>query len=154
MVIIDTNSLILLILGLIDPTLINKHKRTSIYDEKDFHALLTVIKNLDNVVVLPNIWTEVDNLLNSFKGKYKTLYVESITQTIKTTTEKYIESKTIENKFEFYDLGLTDTLILEFSKECEMLITSDSELSDYAVANDIKVFDLKKWKNERLKNLS
>ena len=37
----------------------------------------------------------------------------------------------------FYDLGLTDCLLLEYSKKCELLIISDSKLSDYAIANGV-----------------
>lgn len=151
MIIIDSNSLLVFLLGLINPSLINKHSRTSIYDEQDFYILIDVIKDIKSLVVLPNIWTEVDNLLNKFTGNYKSQYIQKITKTIKETSEKYIESQTIENNYAFYDLGLTDTLILEFAKDCELLITSDSQLSDYAIANGVIVFDLKKYKNERLK---
>lgn len=151
MILIDSNSLLVLILGFINPSLINKHSKTSIYDENDFYILLDVIKDVKSLVVLPNIWTEVDNLLNKFNGQYKTLYVQKIIQTIKDTSEKYIESQSIENNYAFYDLGLTDTLILEHAKECKMLITSDSQLSDYARANGTVVFDLKELKNESIR---
>ena len=151
MIIIDSNSLIVLILGLINPSLINKHSKTSIYDEEDFRTLVEVIKDIKRIIVLPNIWTEVDNLLNKFTGGYKDLYVQKIIQTIKETSEIYLESQTVENNYSFYDLGLTDTLILEYAKNCEMLITSDSQLSDYAKANGITVFDLKELKNDIIK---
>lgn len=151
MILIDSNSLLVLILGFINPSLINKHSKTSIYDENDFYILLEVIKDVKSLVVLPNIWTEVDNLLNKFNGQYKTQYVQKIIQTIKDTSEKYIESQSVENNYAFYDLGLTDTLILEYAKKCKMLITSDSQLSDYARANGTVVFDLKELKNESIR---
>ncbi len=151
MILIDSNSLLVLILGLMNPSLINKHSKTSIYEEEDFHNLVFTIKNLESIVVLPNIWTEVDNLLNKFTGSQKELYVKRIIETIKKTSEKYLESKIIENNLSFYDLGLADTLILECARDCEMLITSDSALSDYARAYGINVYDMKELKNERLK---
>lgn len=151
MIIIDSNSLIVLLLGLIEPSLINSHPRTSIYDEQDYYILISIIKDTSKLVVLPNIWTEVDNLLKTFRGSTKDLYVQVIIRTIKETSEKYIESHIVEKNCAFYDLGLTDTLILEYSKNCEMLITSDSKLSDYAIANGVNVFDLKKNKNESFK---
>lgn len=151
MILIDSNSLLVLILGLMNPTLINKHSKTSIYEEEDFHNLVSTIKSIESIVVLPNIWTEVDNLLNKFTGSQKELYVQRIIETIKKTSEKYFESKIVENSHSFYDLGLTDTLILECAKNCEMLITSDSALSDYARAYGINVYDMKELKNIRLK---
>ena len=135
-----------------DPSLIRKNKRTSIYDEKDYFNLLNVIGELESLVVLPNIWTEVDNLLNNHYNKgNKPLYVNTIIQTIKCTTEKYLKSSLIEDNSSFYELGLTDTLILKHAKNCRLLITSDSKLSDYAISKGIKVFDMKKIANENLR---
>lgn len=151
MKIIDSNSLLVLILGLMKPSLVGTHKKTSIYDEKDFYNLLEVIGTLDSLVVLPNIWTEVDNLLNRFNKGYKKLYIQKIIQIIKETSEVYLNSSSVEGKSEFYDLGLTDTLILEHGRNCELLITSDSTLSDYAHGYGIIVFDMKKSATEKLK---
>ena len=151
MKIIDANSLLVLILGLMKPSLVGTHEKTSIYDEQDFYNLLTAIGNIESLVVLPNIWTEVDNLLKRFNKGHKELYVEKIIQTIKGTSEEYLESSKVEGKFEFYNLGLTDTLILDHGKNCELLITSDSTLSDYAHSFGIKVFDMKKNVTEKLK---
>ncbi|MDQ1088488.1 MULTISPECIES: PIN domain-containing protein [unclassified Siphonobacter] len=152
MILIDTNALVLLIVGLIDNNLIGKHKRTSIYDEEDFQLLLQVIGDLNQLVVLPNIWTEVDNLLNNFGGTYKYPYLERITEIISVTSEKYLDSVSGTKTHSFYELGLTDSLILEYAKECKFLITSDSKLSDYATASGIKVYDMVKQKNTRIEN--
>ena len=149
MIIIDTNALVVLIIGLIDPKLIKNHRRTSIYTIEDYNKLLLVIGDIGRLVVLPNIWTEVDNLLNNFIG-YKYEYVVKISEIIKNTSEKYFESELATNCEAFFDLGLTDTLILECAKKCKLLITSDSKLSDYAIANGILVYDMVKERNEKL----
>ena len=149
-ILIDTNALILLLIGLMNPKLIPKHKRTSIYEEDDFHQLVSVIGHLEQLVVLPNVWTEVDNLLNSFSNELKYQYIIRIKALIQTTSEQYLESiKGIENGA-FLDLGLTDSLLLLYAKNCQLLITSDSRLSDYAIANNIRVFDVIKNRNDRL----
>lgn len=150
MKLIDTNALIIFLIGLIDPKLINTHRRTSIYEEQDFFDLSSFIGDIKNLVVLPNVWTEVDNLLNNFGRGHKEKYIQEITQTIKLTTEKFLETEKATNSFGFFDLGITDSLLLEYSKECELLITSDSKLSDYAIANGIKVYDLVKNRNQRI----
>lgn len=150
MILIDTNALIVLLIGFIDPKLFANHKRVSIYDVDDFEALVTIIKNVDQLVVLPNIWTEVDNLLKDFSGSYKYPYIENLTNVIKASTEKYIASSIAISNDYFFELGLTDSLILEHAKECKLLITSDSRLSDFAKANGIEVYDLVKVKNDRL----
>jgi rRNA-processing protein FCF1 len=148
MILIDSNSLIVLLLGLINPKIINTHKRTSIYDEQDFFNLIDVI-DIKKLVVLPNVWTEVDNLLNNFRGFQKEQYVEQFISIVKKSSEKYLESLNVENDISsFYTLGLTDGLILKLAKECEMLITSDSVLSDMAKAHGVIVYDLKELKNQ------
>ncbi len=154
MILIDANSLIVLLIGLMNPSLIKKHKRTSIYTKEDFHTLLEIIGNFENLVVLPNIWTEVDNLLNDFNRSHKYLYLKQITEIIKRTSEEYLKSEiATENHSHFHTLGLTDSLILELAKnkKCKFLITSDSELSDHALANGIIVYDMIKEKNKNLK---
>jgi predicted nucleic acid-binding protein len=150
MIIIDSNALVVLLIGFIDPNLIKSHNRTSIYDEEDYYELLQVIGDINNILVLPNIWTEVDNLLNNFSGNYKYPYINKITDTIKLTTEKYLKSAIACENHAFFELGLTDSLILEIAKECQLLITSDSRLSDYAIANGIRVYDLVKAKNNKI----
>ncbi len=150
MKLIDTNALIILLIGVVDPNLFKTHKRTSIYEEQDFHDLISFIGDIQHLVVLPNVWTEVDNLLNGFNKSHKDKYVEELTNIIKLTTEKFLESETATKSYGFFDLGLTDSLLLEYSSECELLITSDSSLSDYAIANGIRVYDLVKNRNERI----
>lgn len=150
MILIDTNSLLLLLVGLMDTELIRKHKRTAIYEEQDFNDLLSVIGNLDNLVVLPNVWTETDNLLNNFGGEQKHRYIITTVETIKSTTETFLESTKGVAHYSFYDLGLTDSLLLQYAMQCDLLVTSDSRLSDYAVANGVKVYDMKKIRTERL----
>lgn len=150
MILIDSNALVVLLIGIINPNLINSHRRTSIYDEEDFHELLIAIGNIDQLVVLPNIWTEVDNLLNNFKGEQKYQYIETLKETIKSTSEIYFASTIATDSQCFFDLGLTDTLILECAKECKLLITSDSRLSDYAIAYGVPVYDMVKIRNEKI----
>ncbi len=150
MILIDTNALIVLLLGIMNPKLIEKHKRTSIYLEEDFYGLLSVIENIEELVVLPNIWTEVDNLLNNFTGEYKSQYIQKITEIIKTSSEKYLSSEKGTESYSFYNLGLTDSLILECAKSCKLLVTSDSSLSDYALSRGIKVYDMVKVRNEKM----
>jgi len=121
-----------------------------LYDEQDFNDLLVVVGDLKNLIVLPNVWTEVDNLLHKFSGENKYLYVENLKNIVQATTEKFIASVEATKSIGFYDLGITDALLLEYAKECKLLITGDSALSDYAIANGTTVYDLVKNRNERL----
>ncbi len=150
MILIDTNALVVFLIGTIDVRLFKTHRRVSIYEEQDYYELLNVIGSLEKLMVLPNVWTEVDNLLNDFSGNYKYQYIDHLASTIKSTSEKFTASIKATEMQEFFDLGLTDSLLLECGKKCKLLITSDSSLSDYAVANGISVYDMVKNRNSRL----
>jgi hypothetical protein len=132
MILIDANALIILILGMMDKRLINRHKCTSIYEEQDYDDLLFKIGDIRDLVVLPNVWTETDNLLNNFNGGHRYKYIQTITEAIKKTSEVYLASHTAAQSDYFIELGLTDALLLEHSKTCELLITADSALADAA----------------------
>ncbi len=149
MILIDANALVVLLLGFMNPSLINTHKRTSIYEKQDYDDLVFLIGKFENLVVLPNVWTEVDNLLNNFKGDYRYLYIEKLTETVKLVSEQYIPTLGATDDPAFVDLGVTDTLLLQAAKECQLLITADSALSDYAIANNILVHDMVKNRNRR-----
>lgn len=150
MIVIDANALVVLLVGLIRPTLINRHKRTSIYDDRDFEELILEIGDLSKLLILPNVWTEVDNLLNNFGGQLKNAYVSELKNLTERCQEQYLETEIAAQDVAFYDLGLTDTLLLITAKQQKKLITSDSLLSDYARAYGIQVYDMVAVANSRL----
>jgi hypothetical protein len=144
--------MLVLVLGIIDKKLISKHKRTSIYEEEDFEMLISHLSDIEKLVVLPNIWTEVDNLLNGFRGDLKYKYFQALRTLINSSTERYLPAKSVLEKEEFWELGLTDSLLLQLSKESELLIPSDSRLVDYARSMNINTLDLVEQRNNRLKS--
>ncbi len=113
--------------------------------------LLSIIEKIENLVVLPNVWTEVDNLLNKFSGERKLLYLDTIKDAIKVIPEKYLPTLDTITEYAFIELGITDTLLLICSAQYRFLITSDSRLSDYAIANNVAVHDMKAYRNNRLR---
>lgn len=105
---------------------------------------------MSKLVVLPNVWTEADNLLNREAKGFKYEYIIEVKGLLNVSTETYVPTERAIDDFHFYNLGLTDTLLLQQAQYCELLITSDSKLSDFAAASGIPVFDLVRFKNERL----
>lgn len=153
MILIDTNAFILLILGMIDKSLISSHKTTSIYTEQDFIDLLKIIRKAGwrKILVLPNVWTEVDNLLNRLAGSYKWPYIKLVRKLLEQTNERYLTSESGAHGIYFANVGLTDSLLVELGKECELFVTADSSLSNIATANGINVYDIVQRRNEDLR---
>ena len=119
-VVLDTNLLVLLAVGLTNPQYIEGHRRLSGYSIADFDLLTKILANYDELVVTPNICTEASNLL---LGKYREdnsrlekanrqIYIE-FSQIVSRTSENYITSQTAANRKEFLFLGLADCVILE-----------------------------------------
>jgi len=131
---IDTNLLILLLVGSIDRTLVGKHKRTRNFVPEDHDRLVGLVDSLDRVFVTPNTLTEASNLLHGDGRLMKRLQF-----LIHHSEEIYVESKVAANHRKFRRIGLTDTVLLESISEERPLITVDFDLYGAASAKGEKV---------------
>ena len=111
---IDSNLLVLLVVGATGKHLIAKHKRLTTYRIEDYERLAGLVNRIDQVLVTPNILTEASNLLgqhddpecSSFFDVLRALIVEE-------TEEIVVDSKVAASNSEFTRLGLTDAALLE-----------------------------------------
>jgi hypothetical protein len=149
-VIIDTNIFILFLTGQINENRIKDYTRNSLYTKEDYYLLLNILSNYDRIITSPNILTEVDNILNRITGEDKYKYLILVKTIYKQTIEKYIKTETITQNWYFDELGITDSGLLMMAKECELLISGDSSLCDYAKSSNIKTFDFKEYINSKL----
>ena len=60
---VDTNLLLLLIVGSTRKDFICRHKRLKSYTERDFELIAQTLRNVDVIISTPNVMTEVSNLL-------------------------------------------------------------------------------------------
>lgn len=142
MMVIDTNALVLLIIGLIDKSMILRHKRTSDYSIDDFNQLMLLIASPSMLIAPTNVWSEVDNLLNKFKGSHKSEYYLLLKKLIIETTEEYIMTQSIMETKAFQSIGVTDSILLELSIKTGRLITSDYDLTNIARNKGVRVYNL------------
>jgi hypothetical protein len=149
-VIIDTNIFILFLAGQINENKIGRYTRNSLYTKEDYYYLLNILADYDRIIASPNIFTEVDNILNRITGEDKYKYLVLVKTIYKQTIEKYIRTETVAQNWFFDALGITDSSILMMAKECELLISGDSVLCDYAKSLNIKTFDFKEYLNSKL----
>jgi hypothetical protein len=61
-IIVDTNLLLLLLIGSHNPTLISSFKRTTRYTASDFHLLVETLALFSTLLTTAHILTEVSNL--------------------------------------------------------------------------------------------
>ena len=151
-IILDTNVFILYLLGTIAPHKIAQHKRTSIYTIKHYDLLIEQFYATGNetlLLICPNIATEVDNLLNNtLYGKDKEAYITLSKKIYEQSIELYIKTIEAIRHYAFYDLGITDSIVLLMAKECDLLISGDSKLCDYARSLELPLIDFKGMVND------
>lgn len=135
-IIIDTNLLILLIVGVYDPVYIGQHKNTSDYTMEDFELLTMRLENCD-LVVTSSILTEVSNLLWQTTEPHKSRIRLGLANFISRANEHQLSSVDVTNATEFMSLGLTDAGILELPKGAGLILTVDLDLHLGALCRDL-----------------
>ena len=126
---IDTNLLVLLVVGETDRALISKHRRTRAYRVEDYELLVRLINETDRqVFVTPNTLTEASNLLAQHGEPERSRMFGVLQVLIETTEEKVVESKVAGRNSNFRRLGLTDAALLEIVSASNPLITTDLDL--------------------------
>jgi hypothetical protein len=129
---VDSNLLLLLIIGTIDENIIAGFKRTQKYTVEDYHALANLLAPFSMLCTTPNVLTEVSNLGNALKSERKSLFFNLLSRHIKTLDERYFPSEQIAHSPEFIKFGLTDSVLIKLSIQGILLVTDDFPLAQYA----------------------
>ena len=119
---VDANLLILLVVGSVDPSLIQTNKRTRNFTPEDYDRLLDLIGE-KRVFVTPNTLTEASNLLTPHP-----LFAAKLRDLIDGSTEETVGSADAAGSAAFPRLGLTDAVLLELASPARPLITVDLDL--------------------------
>ena len=130
--VIDTNLLLVYLVGCVDPQLIIRFKKTSSrYCAEDFKILDELLNKFSRFITTPNILTEVSNLGGQLSGKNKECFIALLSAFIQKTAEKYIQSSEISKDNLFIKYGITDRGLLELASTGHLIITDDFRLSAY-----------------------
>lgn len=123
--ILDTNLLLLLIVGSTSRKYISQHKRLRAYSETDFDLLIKIISHAPNIFVTPNTLTETSNLIRHIAEPARTKIIKFFRDYIPSADEHYCESRRATTREEFIRLGLTDSVILHEMADDFILLTDD-----------------------------
>lgn len=125
-IIVDTNLLILLVVGQTSLPYISMHKRLKAYTISDYHLLVTLLAPASNICVTPNILTEACNLLKQIGEPARSLILCKFAEIVDQISETYIQSRAGVRAAEFMRLGLTDSVLLLASSDPSIvLVTAD-----------------------------
>ncbi len=111
-IMLNSNLLVLFIIGSCSRRYIDIHKRVQSYDQDDFEILLELINRSSGIVVTPNTLTETSNLVSQIVEPARSELAETFRKFVGAAEEQYIVSLTAASQPEFTRLWLTDAAIL------------------------------------------
>ena len=145
---LDTNLLVLLIVGSASRSYIARHTRLDSYTDDDFDLLVELVGSFSDIIVLPHIWTEADYLVRSGGLRHPATQqvLEKLRILIASITEFPVSSAAGAVREEFAQLGLADSVMLhlsamEASGMQVTMITADQGLANAALAQGCDVID-------------
>ena len=138
---IDTNLLLLYVIGYYDKKRIERFKRTKIFSPDDYELLIDFLRYFDKIVTTPNILTEVSNLLNQLSGKLKKDNYSCFSEIINSFDEQYTTSAITSQLQHFIKFGLTDSDIIEKAKGKYLVLTDDFKLYNYLAKEKVAVIN-------------
>ena len=130
---IDTNLLVLLVVGSVGRELIEKHRRLREYSAEDYEILIKLLGRVERVYVTPNTLTETSNLLAQHREPERSRFFEKLRFIIHESEEIVVASAVASSNSAFNRLGLTDAALLEVVTPETPLVTVDLDL--YLAAN-------------------
>jgi hypothetical protein len=134
---LDTQLLVLLLVGLTSKDLIAKHKRLRAYAISDFELLENMVRSARQIVVTTNVFTEASNLARQTPEPDSTRIGETFRLVAQRAEERHMPTRDAVNTNSFLTLGLADSVALECA-EGTTLLTADLDLHIAAAKRGIK----------------
>lgn len=125
---VDTNILLLYIVGSLNLDQIARHKRTEKFSVEDFRLLSGLLRDSGGIIVTPNILSEVSNLLGYTNERTKAKLFLLFSSIVRDLKEHYVRSLAAVEVPEFLRLGLTDAAVLAFANKETTVLTDDVHL--------------------------
>lgn len=126
--VVDSNLLVLLVVGLVNPDRIASFKRTRRYNEDAFNLLREILQGYESIYTTAHILTEVSNLTD-LDGKEFLKAREVLRELISGLGEAVVASARAAELSIYPRLGLVDAVIscVALEQNCEVL-TDDVDL--------------------------
>ena len=147
-ILLDTELLLLLCVGIFDCQRIKRFKRTMKFDIDDFDNVQRIAGKYKPVYVSPHVLAELSNLSNALPSEVRNDYFISSKRLIRGQFEVYIPKESIIDDVHFPVLGVADVSILLtcMERKC-VLFTSDSTLTQIGLHRGIKVLNYRQFRD-------
>ena len=134
---IDTNLILLYIVGSIDISRIKDFSRTSMFSEDDFSRVSKFIDYFDLKITTPHILTEASDLIGNRQDLQFILRAF-----LENSEEMFLESATVSKNSAFLKFGLADAAIVATAKDSYLVFTDDRPLYGFLINSQIDAISL------------
>ena len=144
---LDSNALVLLMVGLLDRAQLGRHRRVRAFDTVDFSHVQNIARRFERHVSVPTVLSEASNLLQSDSGGIVPNAGRTLATYIDALEEIYEPSKSLVVRPQFLKLGLADAAIADAAVRHDLtVVTTDHALHGALTAlrvNAVNLFHLR-----------
>ncbi len=127
-VLIDTNLLVLLVVGSTDREFISRHKRTKSFIPRDYDELTRLLSGSRELWVTSHCLAETSNLLKQTDKTKAQILLHTLAAYCDIARESHIPKETVFGYENYRRLGVTDTGFIYSSETVSRSITVDFNL--------------------------
>jgi predicted nucleic acid-binding protein len=148
---LDTNVLLLLFVGLWDRPRIQHFKKTEQFTDDDFGLMLEILQGFGQVATTTHILTEISNLSGQHGEPERTAFFNTLAMRISLLPEHHIAAQTVIANPVFVRLGLTDTAIAAIASEAALeVLTTDAALYTHLSTIGVSVYNFNHIRQRKL----
>lgn len=138
---LDSNLLLLLVVGNYDRALVSRYKRLSVFAPEDYDILVAVVARFRHLYITPNTTTEVSNLAGGLSGPVRDACFDVLKQTVLASQEMLVSSAEAVTHAAFLTLGITDAAIFRVAGNPPLVLTMDFALAQQLAAEGLPVIN-------------
>ncbi len=127
-IIVDTQLLVLLVVGLTSPDYIRIHRRLTDYSAADFDLLDRAVRRASRAIVTPHVLAEASNHLRQIGDPARSAIMATFGRVIRDATEQHVPAHLAQSHAGFVRLGITDAALLAMEHPSAVLLTADADL--------------------------
>ena len=120
---LDSNLLLLYLVGSFQRTLVERFKRTNEFSLGEYDLLASIVRQFQFLVTTPHILTEVSNLSNALPSNIKEIWLQYFALQIDSLEEVRTAASVICRETSYNPFGLTDAALQNAS--ADMLVLSE-----------------------------
>ena len=141
-ILVDTNILLVYFVGLQDPKIIPRFKRTCTFAIEDFSTIVALLEFFEVRVTTSHILTEISNFIGQLPEKTASDCFDIFSKALDVLDEHQLPAQKIAaNNPIFRKFGLTDTGIALLAKDKYLVLTDDLRVSHYLANTGIDVLN-------------